>query len=62
LVLRLFIVAMLAGLVAPAVPAPPARDPHTAGYVAAKELPDGVNPPMDKDGNFILGTGDDGPR
>jgi iron(III)-enterobactin esterase len=55
LVLRLFIVAMLAGLVAPAVPAPPARDPHTAGYVAAKELPDGVNPPMDKDGNFILG-------
>jgi iron(III)-enterobactin esterase len=36
-------------------PAAPTRDPHTAGYVAAKELPDGVNPPADADGNFILG-------
>ncbi len=36
-------------------PAPPTRDPHTAGYVAAKELPDGVNPPANADGNFILG-------
>ena len=36
-------------------PAPPTRDPHTAGYVAAKELPDGVNPAADADGNFILG-------
>ena len=33
----------------------PARDPHTAGYVTAKELPDGVNPPADADGNFIIG-------
>jgi enterochelin esterase-like enzyme len=33
----------------------PTRDPHTAGYVAAKELPDGSNPPANVDGNFILG-------
>jgi enterochelin esterase-like enzyme len=31
------------------------RDPATAGYVAAKELPDGTNAPADADGNFILG-------
>jgi enterochelin esterase family protein len=36
-------------------PVPPTRDPHTAGYVTAKELPDGTNPPMNADGNFILG-------
>jgi enterochelin esterase family protein len=36
-------------------PTPPARDPHTAGYVAATELPDGANAPADADGNFILG-------
>jgi enterochelin esterase family protein len=36
-------------------PAPPTRDPHTPGYVAAKELPDGSNPPASADGNFILG-------
>lgn len=36
-------------------PAPPTRDPHTAGYVAARELPDGTVPPADADGNFILG-------
>ncbi len=36
-------------------PVPPARDPHTAGYVKAKELPDGALPPAKKDGNFILG-------
>jgi enterochelin esterase family protein len=69
--LRLFIVAILTGLVAPAVPAvsqtalpagiptarptPPARDPHTPGYVAAKELPDGANAPAQANGNFILG-------
>lgn len=33
----------------------PVRDPHTAGYVSATELPDGVNAPADADGNFILG-------
>ena len=36
-------------------PAPPTRDPHTPGYVTAKELPDGSIPPADADGNFIIG-------
>ncbi|HEU5340473.1 alpha/beta hydrolase [Edaphobacter sp.] len=39
----------------PVRPTPPTRDPHTAGYVAAKELPDGANAPASADGNFILG-------
>jgi len=33
----------------------PIRDPHTPGYVAAKDLPDGAVPPADADGNFIIG-------
>ena len=36
-------------------PAPPTRDPHTPGYVEAKELPDGTVPPANLDGNFIIG-------
>ena len=36
-------------------PVPPTRDPHTPGYVQAKELPDGAVPPADQDGNFIIG-------
>ena len=40
---------------APARPTPPTRDPHTPGYVAAKELPDGQVPPANADGNFIIG-------
>jgi len=36
-------------------PVPPARDPHTAGYVEAKELPNGAVPPGTADGNFIIG-------
>ena len=36
-------------------PAQPTRDPHTPGYVTAKDLPDGVNAPANGDGNFILG-------
>ena len=36
-------------------PAPPTRDPHTVGYVAAKELTDGEVPPANADGNFIIG-------
>ena len=36
-------------------PTPPTRDPHTVGYVQAKELPDGSVPPSDADGNFIIG-------
>src|ERR1700724_149211 len=39
----------------PARPAPPTRDPHTAGYVTATELSDGATPPANVDGNFILG-------
>ncbi len=41
---------------APARPQPPTRDPHTPGYVMAKELPDGENAPANADGNFILGA------
>ncbi len=33
----------------------PVRDPHTPGYVAAKDLPDGANAPANADGNFVLG-------
>ena len=36
-------------------PAPPARDPHTPGYVVATELADGSLPPANQNGNFILG-------
>jgi enterochelin esterase family protein len=43
----------------PARPSPPTRDPHTPGYVTAKELPDGVNAPPKADGNFILGPAHD---
>ncbi len=41
--------------VRPARPIPPTRDPHTPGYVTAKDLPDGAVPPAKADGNFILG-------
>ncbi|HEY2434971.1 MAG TPA: alpha/beta hydrolase-fold protein [Vicinamibacterales bacterium] len=40
---------------APPRPQPPTRDPHTPGYVDAKELPDGTVPPVSVDGNFIVG-------
>jgi iron(III)-enterobactin esterase len=36
-------------------PSPPVRDPHTPGYVQAKELPDGTLPSPTADGNFIIG-------
>ena len=39
----------------PPRPAMPVRDPHTAGYVAAKELPDGTLPTPNVDGDFIIG-------
>ena len=39
----------------PPRPTPPTRDPNTPGYVTAKDLPDGVVPPADADGNFIIG-------
>ena len=64
--LRLQNIAILLGLLAGAClamsqapptvrPTPPTRDPHTPGYVAATELPDGINPPANADGNFIIG-------
>ena len=39
----------------PARPTPPTRDPNTPGYVTARELADGVNAPLNADGNFIIG-------
>jgi enterochelin esterase-like enzyme len=42
-------------------PTPPTRDPHTPGFVTAKELPDGSNPPPNADGNFIIGPTHDVP-
>jgi enterochelin esterase family protein len=36
-------------------PTPPTRNPHTPGYVDAKDLPDGTVPSPNADGNFILG-------
>jgi enterochelin esterase-like enzyme len=39
----------------PRRPTPPTRDPHTPGYVSAKELPDGEVPSPTADGNFIIG-------
>jgi iron(III)-enterobactin esterase len=36
-------------------PQPAARDPHTPGYVEAKELPDGEVPSAEVEGNFIIG-------
>ena len=39
----------------PARPTPPTRDPHTPGYVEAKELSDGTIPAPNADGNFIIG-------
>lgn len=36
-------------------PPAPTRDPHTPGYVSAKELADGANAPVKEDGNFIIG-------
>ena len=42
-------------MAAPGGQAPTIRDPHAPGFVAAVELADGAVPPVDKDGNFILG-------
>jgi enterochelin esterase family protein len=53
-----FLISMMGAAVpmmAQSRPTPPTRDPHTAGYVKATELPDGVNAPADADGNIILG-------
>jgi enterochelin esterase family protein len=57
LLIALAAVAGLAMVQSPpaARPVPPTRDPHTPGYVTARELPDGSNPPANADGNFIIG-------
>jgi enterochelin esterase-like enzyme len=34
---------------------PPVRDPHSPGFVSATELPDGAVPPVDVNGNYIVG-------
>lgn len=34
---------------------PPARDPLSPGFVAAQDLPDGSVPPIDANGDFIIG-------
>lgn len=39
----------------PAMAQVPIRDPHTPGYVSARELPDGAIPSPDSNGNFIIG-------
>jgi iron(III)-enterobactin esterase len=63
---RLQSAALLVGLLAGAIlmsaqtphakrPRPPTRDPHTPGFVTAKELPDGSVRPADAEGNFIIG-------
>jgi enterochelin esterase-like enzyme len=49
---------LLAAMLAQAAPArqgPPTRDPHTPGFIEAKELPDGAVPAVNLDGNFIIG-------
>lgn len=54
-------------------PPAPLRDPHAPGFVQATELPDGQVPPVEADGNFIIGpthvpapemspVGEDAPR
>ncbi|MHB1958049.1 MAG: alpha/beta hydrolase [Acidobacteriaceae bacterium] len=39
----------------PARTTPQTRNPHSPGFVAATELPDGAVPPANADGNFIIG-------
>src|SRR5258708_35932902 len=34
---------------------PPPRDPNTPGYATARELPAGAAPPVDANGNFVIG-------
>jgi iron(III)-enterobactin esterase len=55
LVLAVLATASSASAQASERPTPPIRDPHTGGYVTAKELPDRVLPRPNADGNYILG-------
>jgi iron(III)-enterobactin esterase len=50
-----FLICLMAGMGPAMAQAPIARDPHTPGFVTAKELPDGTNAPTNADGNFIIG-------
>jgi iron(III)-enterobactin esterase len=54
-VLLSFMAGVFPSMVAAQRPKPAARDPNTPGSVAAKELPDGEVPPVDAEGNFIVG-------
>jgi iron(III)-enterobactin esterase len=47
--------ALIAGMTSLMAAPAPTRDPHTPGFVKATELPDGAAPPVDADGNFIIG-------
>lgn len=51
----LCMVVYMTGSLNPANAQIPIRDPHTPGYVKAKELPDGTIPSPNVNGNFIIG-------
>ncbi|MBS1532410.1 MAG: esterase family protein, partial [Bacteroidetes bacterium] len=51
----IFFVFCLALSISSATAQIPTRDPHTAGYVTATELPDGTVPLPNANGNFIIG-------
>lgn len=57
--IRSVFVVLILAYVVPAMaaekPGPPIRDPHTPGYVTATELADGAIPPIDVNGNYIVG-------
>ena len=58
--MRFVNIAFLAGVMAGSIAVAqnrdaPARDPHSPGFVAAKEMPDATNAPANVDGNFIIG-------
>ena len=52
---RFLILGLSLGVLLAQRPTPPTRDPHTAGYPPAKDLPDGEIPSPTADGNFVLG-------
>ena len=55
---RLIIFAFLSGMtgrVSTVLAQIPIRSPHASGYVSAKELPDGLSPSTNENGNFIIG-------
>ncbi len=49
------IVGLYAAMVAAKGPTPPAADSRMPEPAAAKELPDGAIPPVEADGDFIIG-------